>query len=163
VLARGAASAILVGAVLVGTTGCGFVTEQATLIQYEPSDGTAASIGGIDLRNVLAISEDGVDASIVFTAINSNAKGAFVNFQYTNGDDEKTDERVYVAGNSSVSIGNYDAGEDTLVLKDLDIVVGSLLPLYAQVGDAQGEELLVPVLDGSLGEYSTLVPVDSKN
>lgn len=160
-IARGAASAILIGGLLLGTTGCSLFSEKATLIQYEPSDGTAANLGDIKLRNVLAISKDGVDLNLVLTAINSSDKGIFVNFTYN--DDQV--EQLYVAGNSSKSIGNAAADEDTVILTGADTTVGGLFPVYAQYGQTPGKNMMVPVLDGSLGEYSTLLPVapvDSK-
>jgi hypothetical protein len=154
VIARGAASAILIGGLLLGTTGCSLFSEKATQIQYEPSDGTAANLGSIELRNVLAISDDGETVNLVMTAVNSSDKGVFVNVQYNDGDGEA---QFYVAGNSSKSFGQPD--EDSVVLTDVDVEIGSLLPVYAQYGETPGKELMVPVLDGSLGEYSTLVPV----
>ena len=152
--ARGAASVILIGGLLLGTTGCSRFSEKATLIQYEPSDGTAADLGDIELRNVLAISEDGETVNLVLTAVNTGEKGIFVNFQYNDGAGE---EQLYVAGNSSKSIGQPD--EDTVVLTEANTTVGGLFPLYAQYGEQPGKEMMVPVLDGSLGEYSTLVPI----
>ena len=153
-IARGAASAILIGGLLLGTTGCSLFSEKATLIQYEPSDGTAANLGSIDLRNVLAISDDGETVNLVMTAVNTSDKGIFVNFQYNDGAGA---EQLYVAGNSSKSVGQPD--EDSVILTDADVTVGGLMPVYAQYGETPGKELMVPVLDGSLGEYSTLVPV----
>jgi len=152
--ARGAASVILIGGLLLGTTGCSLFSEKATLIQYEPSDGTAANLGSIDLRNVLAISDDGETVNLVLTAVNNSDKGIFVNFQYNDGAGE---EQLYVAGNSSKSVGQPD--EDSVILTDAGVKVGSLMPIYAQYGNKPGKELMVPILDGSLGEYSTLVPV----
>ena len=153
-IARGAASAILIGGLLLGTTGCSLFSEKATLIQYEPSDGTAANLGSIELRNVLAISDDGETLNLVFTAINSSAKGIIVNFQYNDGAGE---EKLFVPANSSLSVGQPD--EDSVIITEADTTIGGLFPLYAQYGDEQGKQLMVPVLDGSLGEYSTLVPV----
>ena len=153
-IARGAASAILIGGLLLGTTGCSLFSEKATLIQYEPSDGTAANLGSIELRNVLAISDDGETVNLVMTAVNSSDKGIFVNFQYNDGAGE---EQLFVAANSSTSVGQPD--EDSVILTEADVTVGGLMPVYAQYGSTPGKELMVPVLDGSLGEYSTLVPV----
>jgi hypothetical protein len=155
--ARGAASAILIGAVLLGTTGCSLFSEKATLIQYEPSDGTAANLGSIDLRNVLAISDDGETVNLVLTAVNTSDDGIFVTFEFTDGDDEQVDERHYVPANSSKSVGQPD--EDKVTLAGADAQVGATFPVYAQYGDVPGQELLVPVFDGSLPEYSTLLPV----
>jgi hypothetical protein len=154
VIARGAASAILLGAVLLGTTGCSLVSEKATSIKYEPSDGVGVDLGDIELQNVLAISEDGSDVNLVLTAINTSARGIFVNLQFNDGEGE---EQLYVAGDSSKSIGQ--PGEETLVLTNADTEVGGLMPLYAQYGSQPGKQIQVPVLDASLPEYSTLLPV----
>ncbi|GAB2466760.1 hypothetical protein HD599_000313 [Conyzicola lurida] len=155
--ARGAASAILIGAVLLGTTGCSLFSEKATLIQYDPSDGVSADLGDIELRNVLAISEDGEDLNLVLTAINTSDDGIFVTFEFADGSDEQVDERLYVPANSSKSVGQPD--EDKVTLVGADTQVGGTFPVYAQYGDVPGQELLVPVFDGSLPEYSTLLPV----
>jgi hypothetical protein len=154
VIARGAASALLVGVVLLGTTGCSLFSEKATLIEYDPSDGVSLSIGDVELRNVLAISEDGDDVNLVLTAINTSDRGIFVTLDYNDGAGEA---QLYVAGNSATSIGQ--PGEDTVVLTDADVEVGGLMPLYAQYGSEQGDQVMVPVLDASLPEYSTLSPV----
>jgi hypothetical protein len=154
---RGAASAILVGAVLLTTTGCGLFAPQATLIQYEPSDGTAGTVSDVDVRNVIALSEDGTDVSLVFTAINPNDRGLNITAQFTDGAGEKKSERFYVPANSSASFGGVD-DDETVLLQDVDVVVGSLLPVYLQFGDEPGTQLQVPVLDGSLPEYEDLVP-----
>jgi hypothetical protein len=153
--ARGAASALLIGAVLLGTTGCSLFSEKATLIEYDPSDGVGIDLGDVELRNVLAISEDGTDVNLVLTAINTSDQGIFVNLEYNDG---AGDAQLYVAGNSSKSIGQPD--EDSVVLADADVEVGGLMPLYAQYGSQQGKQIMVPVLDASLPEYSTLAPVE---
>ena len=153
-IARRAASAILIGGLLLATTGCSLFSEKATLIEYAPSDGVEADLGSIELRNVLAISDDGEDLNLVLTAINSSDNGIFVNFQFNDGEGE---EQLYVAGNSSKSIGQPD--EESVILRGADTQVGGLFPVYAQYGEVPGTQMLVPVLDGSLGEYSTLVPV----
>ena len=77
VLARSAASIILAGAVLIGTSGCVFITKQATLIQYDPSDGIGASVGNVEVRNALGIAgEDGDAISLMITLINTGDRAA---------------------------------------------------------------------------------------
>jgi hypothetical protein len=44
------------------------------------------------------------------------------------------------------------------VLEGLDVVPGSLLPVYVQYGDEAGHLLNVPVLDATLPEYAALAP-----
>jgi hypothetical protein len=160
VIARGTASAILVGALLLGTTGCSLFSEKATLIQYSPSDGVAANVGDVDLRNVMAFSEDGEELSLVFTAINTGEDAVFVEFQFTDADDEKQTERLYVAGNSSKSVGGLD-DEQQVILSNAGATVGGLFPVYAQFGEETGKQLQVPVLNESLPEYAGLIPTPS--
>ena len=159
-IARGAASAILVGALLIGTTGCSLFSEKATLIQYSPSDGVAANVGSVDLRNVLGFSEDGEEISLVFTAINTGTEAVFVELQYTDADDEKQTERLYVSADSSKSVGGLE-DEQKIILSNTDATVGGLFPVYAQYGDDAGKQLMVPVLNESLPEYAGLIPTST--
>jgi hypothetical protein len=60
-----------------------------------------------------------------------------------------------VEAHSIVSVGTDGP---TVVLDDVNATPGSLFPVFMQYGNETGTELLVPVLDGSLPTYSTLVP-----
>ena len=155
-IARGAASLILVGALALGVTGCGFVTPQATLIQYQPSDGVQTDVGDIKVRNAIAISEDGVDASLVMTVLNTGADNATVTFQFVNADGEKTNVDVDVAARSRVSVGN--TGEDQVSMRGISVALGGLLPVYVYAKGAEGSQLLVPVLSSENAEYTGLEP-----
>jgi hypothetical protein len=44
------------------------------------------------------------------------------------------------------------------LLPSIDTKAGSLLPIYFQYGTEPGKQLDVPVLDGSLPQYATLLP-----
>jgi len=156
VIARGAASIILAGALALGMSGCGFFAPQATLIQYAPSDGVEGDVGDIKVRNAVALSEDGTDASLIMTIINSGTSNADVNFQYVDAAGKTITATVSVAGNTNLSVGN--TGEEQLVLSGLDIELGSLLPVYLQYGSEEGQELLVPVIPAEHSEYTGLTP-----
>lgn len=156
-IARGAASLILAGALALGMTGCGFVVPQATLIHYAPSDGAQTNVGDIKVRNAIAISEDGKDASLVMTVINSGSSAITVDFQYTDATGTSITESVPVPARGSVSLGN--AGEKQLVLSGIDVVLGSTIPVYVQYGKVGGAEILVPVLSPeNSAEYDGLKP-----
>ena len=45
-----------------------------------------------------------------------------------------------------------------LLFSGINSKAGSLFPIFIQYGTLTGEQLLVPVLDGSLPEYSKLLP-----
>ncbi|WP_010203597.1 hypothetical protein [Salinibacterium sp. PAMC 21357] len=70
--ARAATSALIAGALLVGTAGCSFLTPIATLNKYDPSDGISTSVGELKVRNVLAVSSE--DNSAVSLVIRSSTR-----------------------------------------------------------------------------------------
>ena len=154
-IARAAASVVLAGALLLGTAGCGFVSTIATQIPYDPSDGVSAASGPIKVLNLLGLSEDGTDVALVFTASNPTSERAAFTIQYEL-DGQKFSKEFAVPANSTISFGNE--GEDQLVLRDVNVKVGSLFPLYIQSGSEPGERAMVPILDGAFAEYSDLLP-----
>ena len=155
-IARAAASVIIAGALLLGTSACSFFAPQATLIHYEPSDGTAATVGDIKARNVIALSDDGVTANLIMTVINEGDTRQLVTFQYTDATETAQTASVYVGPGRTNIV--YADSEESITLAGLDIVVGSLFPVYVQYGDEEGKSMLVPVLDGTQEQFSTLLP-----
>ena len=152
--ARAAASILLAASIALGTSGCGFFAPQATLIQYAPSDGIRATIGDIDLLNVVAFpSEDGHAVSLMVTVVNNGSSSKKVTFQYDN-DGEKTEESVTVGASESLSLGTTPDGTQMIFLTT-EATLGGLLPVYVQYGDEPGQQLLVPVLPAT-GVYEGL-------
>jgi hypothetical protein len=133
------------------------LTYQATTEQYEPSDGVSANVGDLDLRNILVISDDGVDGNLLMTAVNSGDDDIELTIEF--GGESQT---VDIEGGSTVAVGVDDVeGIDVLeplLLEGIDAEPGSLLPVYFQYGNAEGVEVQVPVLDSRLPEYSDLAP-----
>lgn len=157
VFARGAASLILAGALALGTSGCVFITPAATLIPYSPSDGIGASVGDIDLRNVVGIINESGDAiSLMVTLVNNSSTDATVSMQFESGG-EKTTIEAPISGRTTVSFGTVPDGEQIVIL-DPSVPAGALLPVYVQYGNNEGKELLVPVLE-AIGDYAELGPV----
>ena len=154
--ARHAASIALAGALLLGTSGCTLFAIQGTLVHYEPSDGVGTSVGDLKFRNIIGLSADGKDVALVFTVINTSDKAEKVTVQFTDGDGDKQDATFTVQGHKALGIGAK--GEDDLVLRGADVTVGGLLAVYLQYGDEPGQQVLVPVLDGSTAAYTDLLP-----
>lgn len=153
--ARIAASVLLAAGLLVGTAGCNLVAPQATTKHYDASDGVSADLGSVDVRNALIVSEDGELGNLVVTMINTGPESASVTVQYESAGDKAT-ETLTLPANSTVPFGVDPAEAITLV--DMGSQPGALLPVYFQSGDAEGKQLLVPVLDASLPEYAGLLP-----
>lgn len=156
-IARGAASVVLAGVLLLGTTGCTFFAVQATNIVYQPSDGTAAKVGDVKLINVIALSADGKDVALVFSAVNTGSDPVTITLQSTDPSGMTTKNSVNIAPNSTTSVGGL--GSSRIILRDVNVALGGLLPVYAQYGDNEGVQMMVPVLDGStLAQYVDLLP-----
>lgn len=159
--ARATASALIAGALLVGTAGCSFITPIATLNTYDPSDGISTSVGELKVRNVLAISNDDNSAvSLMITIINKSSTSGSLNLQYENADGERVDISKPLSGNDVKSYGTEVDG-DTIVISDAGVSAGQLMPLYLQYGDESGTELLVPVISGDNPIYSDLAPASA--
>ncbi|MFE5671274.1 hypothetical protein ACFQ58_06630 [Agromyces sp. NPDC056523] len=151
--ARLAASAALALGIAIGGSGCAMATYQATTEKYDPSDGISADLGTIELRNMLVVSDDGEEGSLVAAIVNTGEDDATVEFEVV---DSGERFEVDVDAGEVVSLGAGD--EDPLVIEDLGAEVGGLVTIYAQHGSEEGQELQVPVLDGRLPEYEDLVP-----
>jgi len=161
VIVRAAASVIVAGALVLGASGCSFFAPQATLIHYEPSDGTAATVGDVKARNVIALSEDGKTANLVLTLVNESDKPVLVEFEYTDASKKPQKAELSLQRNSTTPVG-YSADDKSVILSNIDVTVGSLIPVYIQYGDEEGESMLVPVLDGAQPQFATLLPSDDE-
>ena len=74
--------------------------------------------------------------------------------QYESGS-EDVDKQFTVGADEMQKLG----GEGMeLTLQKIDAKPGDLFPIYLQYGDAEGKQLMVPVLDGTLPEYEALLP-----
>ncbi|WP_308796988.1 DNA modification methylase [Agromyces silvae] len=150
--ARLAASAALALGIVVGASGCSMITYQATTEVYDPSDGVAANVGDLSLRNILVIMEEGADeGNLIFTVANS-AEAAELTAEPASGDSVVLE----VGSREQIVLGTGD--EDALLLEGIDTMPGAMLDIYFHADGAEGVEIRVPVLDGRLPEYRKLVP-----
>ncbi len=155
VRARVAASAALAALVALTLAGCNFITPQATLEPYDSSDGVSARVGDVDVLNVIVLSEDGVSGNLVFSALNTGSDDVELAVQFES-DGEKVTLDVDIDAGATGQFGFGEGGQ--LFLADIDTPPGGLLPIYFQYGDRQGRQLLVPVLDGGMEQYASLLP-----
>lgn len=157
---RIAASVALAASLLLSTTACSFFDAQSTLKQYAPSDGVDATVGQVKVRNAMLLSKDGTNASLLINLINGGTTTVNVLIQYdgtaADGTTGKVDTRIQLDAGEVRTFGSSDTRQ--LILKGINSKPGSLFPVYVQYGVQTGQEMMVPVLDGSLPEYSTLLP-----
>ena len=153
--ARLAASVVLALAVALGTAGCSLIAPQATLEQYNPSDGVSGETGGVAIRNALLVTEEGTDATLVAGLVSTDGEPHTVNVQYENSEGKQNLE-ITVRPRGLIGLSLNDL--EPKVLRGIDAAPGSLFPVYFQTGDASGVQLRLPVLDTQLAYYSTLAP-----
>ncbi|QMU96025.1 DNA modification methylase [Microbacterium esteraromaticum] len=147
-------AAIALGSALaLGTTGCTFITHQATTNPYPASDGVPIDETGGDViaRNVFIVTtEDGEIGSLVGAFINEGDKTTTVDIDVA---DEQLTLRVPSA--ERVSLG---AEEMPLRIENLGVKPGATVEVLVISGDGEAVPAQVPVLDGSLPQYADLVP-----
>ncbi|MET4638810.1 DNA modification methylase [Mycetocola sp. 2940] len=154
--ARLIASVVLAASVVLGTSACNLVAPQATTKHYDPSDGVSGRVGDMKIRNAMIITgEDGTDGNLVASVTNGGDPQS-LSIQFGEGAGDTVTEDIPVR--STVSFGTDE--EDPILLEGIDAEPGSMVEVFFQYGDETGVEILVPVLDGELGEYSTLVPTE---
>ncbi|MRG61030.1 DNA modification methylase [Agromyces sp. CFH 90414] len=152
--ARLAASAALALGIVIGASGCSMVTYQATTEHYDASDGVSANVGDLELRNVLVLAESGADeASLVLTVANRGDSDADLSIEPVDGG-EALELEVPAHGQVVVGAGE----EEPLTLEGIEAEPGSLTSIYFVTSGAEGVEVQVPVLDGTLPEYEDLLP-----
>lgn len=153
------AAAAISALVLLGTTGCTFITPQSTKIEYPASDGVNISdeSGPIVVRNALIVAnEDGSVGNFVAAFVNPTGEKATMTVTVEGGDPMV----VSVPAGGSISLG---ANEDPLRIVDLDTMPGATVDVHFQSGDSAGVKAAIPVLDGTLPYYADLVPSSKKN
>ncbi|WP_317230338.1 hypothetical protein [Clavibacter sp. MX14-G9D] len=157
--ARTASSIVLAALIAVGTSSCTFITPQATQISYFPSDGFDATVGDIEVRNAILLTEGDSPsgASLVVTLVNNSGDSQRVAFQHelTEGSAER-ETRTVTAAPGLTAYGAEDS--QRIVFDSVEPTPGSLTKIYIQYGDAEGVEMDVPVLNGDQETYTSLVP-----
>lgn len=154
--ARLLASLVLAATVALVASGCTFLTPQATMDKYDPSDGSSVTVGDVQVQNAILLSEDGATASLLAHFANKSDRSVTVKLQFENAAGVKVDETLHLNAKSTKSVG--DGNGEQLLLESIDAPLGSLFTIYVQYGSQTGAEISVPVLDGSLPEYSDLLP-----
>jgi hypothetical protein len=155
VRARVLLSVCLAAGILLGTSGCNLLASQSTTKSYDASDGVSGDIGDLAIRNAIVLSESGTSASLLVTVVNASDSAHSLSVQYESTAGKVT-EKINLKPRSTTAIGTGDG--PSVPMTGVTAKPGSLFPVFFQYGTETGIQLLTPVLDGTLAEYSTLVP-----
>lgn len=150
----------LIAAIGVGAlafTGCSAINPQSTTMVYSPSDGVRADFGKLELRNMLIASNgSGKPGRIVGAIYNTSDSPITLTITGTGGSQAQVEIKP---GAPYMLNGTVPPA----VLSHVAEPAGGVEPLtLAQTGPGeQTTTLKVPVLDGTLPEYATLIPTPS--
>lgn len=152
------ASVALSAVVLLGTTGCTFITPQSTKIEYSASDGVniADTDGPLQIRNAMVIAtEDGAVGNLIAAIVNPTEESAILTIEI----EGLAPFTVRVGADDTLSLGT---NAEPVLIEGLDTKPGATVEIYFQSGDATGAAAEVPVLDGTLPYYADLVPTPTE-
>ncbi|MGO2110212.1 MAG: hypothetical protein ACTH31_01200 [Pseudoclavibacter sp.] len=154
---RAAASVALAVALAGGLAGCNLISSQATMIQYSASDGVHVTVGDLEFRNVMIL----VNGDEGQTSTLGSFVGAIVNHAGESGtvtvDAEGVTGQIALDPSSSITKFGYDDGQQVL-LSGAPLDVGATVEVTFTNPGGESTVFDVPVLDGTLAEYATLIP-----
>lgn len=150
---RALATTTLAATLLLGTAGCGIFVDAATLNPYSASDGLNVDVGGLQLRNVLVITDESGDASLVFTIVNDTTNVQYLTVEL------RTDTPVdltIVANEGLTKVGLAD--DNPAIATGTALKAGQYVDIYFQYGGQDGVTMAIPVLDGTYELYAPYAP-----
>ncbi|MEY4312746.1 MAG: hypothetical protein RLZZ319_255 [Actinomycetota bacterium] len=150
---RALAATAVAASLLLGTAGCGVFVETATLKPYAASDGINVTVGSIDLRDVLIITDETGDGSLIGTVVNNSGTVAHLTVELR-GATALTEVIAVEPGVTLLGV----AGSTATIFSGAELSAGQYATVYVQYGSADGVETPVPVLDGTDPLYASYTP-----
>ncbi len=150
--ARVAASIVLALGLGLGMSGCTLITLQDTKYVKESSVGVGGSVGEVDIRNAVIVSDsNGTVGNLVVTFVNNEGKPHFVSVQHGS-----TTRSVAVPAYGVKKVG--EEGGTRVRLPQLGAKPGSLTDLYFSYQGVTGTRLRVPVVSSSFPGFEGYSP-----
>ncbi|MET0813224.1 MAG: DNA modification methylase [Microbacterium sp.] len=151
-------ASIAVGAaVLLGTSGCTFMTPQSTGIQYSAAEGVNVYASGpLQVRNAFIVAnEDGSEGNFVAAIVNDTDERHTLTVSI-GPEGDTIDLRIPVPANSVLSLGSDET--DPILVEGVTMLPGADIPGFFTSGDEEGALVSLPILDGQLEYLADLVP-----
>ncbi|MGO1770089.1 MAG: DNA modification methylase [Microbacterium sp.] len=151
---RSLASVALGAAVILGATGCGAITPQATTVQYSASDGVNVDLpddAPVTVLNALLVTgEDSTDAGFIAALVNRTSDDQTVTISWDGGS-----AAIEVPGETTLSFG---ASEEPLLLQNVSSAPGASEEMVFQSGGTEAVAQKIQVFDEELEQFSGLAP-----
>jgi hypothetical protein len=149
---RAGAAVAIAAAITLGIAACAPI---ATLKPYDPSDGVSATVGDVKVLNALVLTKAGANGNLLFAAYNPSDELIQLNVQYDSNDGKVT-KTATLLPDVTTDFGYGKKGQ--FYLPGISTKAGSLVDIYFQYGDQEGQQIAVPVLDASLPQYRAFLP-----
>ncbi|GAB2902436.1 hypothetical protein ACXA45_08135 [Neomicrococcus lactis] len=136
--------------IAVGTAGCGAINQQATQMTYAASDGVAANVGDLKVRNLMLVTNDAdSEARFLGTIVNDSDKAQSVTLTLESGN-----TTIEVEPKSALKLED-SANEKTI--SKAGKVPGEQVDATVEA-EGQSANVAIPVVDGALPEYREYIP-----
>lgn len=148
-LNRKFAAVAIAASVLMGTTGCTFISPVATMKVYTPGDGTDVNLGDVAARNIFILVAPSGQTALFGSLVNQGDSASVAELTIAG--------QTYsfnLAAGEKLDVG-YN-GQNALSLGALTAQAGSLVDVTFKAG-AESADKTVPVLDGTFAQYAPLV------
>ena len=151
---RKIATVAIAASLMLGTSGCTFVSPIASRIEYAPSDGSQVTLKHVDARNFIYLSDGEGHFGLFGSLVNRGVTSTSVKLQYTDATTSEKKEAFFTLlpsqkldfGYNGASALNYDLGGKP----------GQVVTVFVVAEGEAGQGMNVPVLDGTLPEYAEL-------
>jgi hypothetical protein len=152
---RRLAATALIATLALSTSACSLSGNVASLQPYSPSDGQQVDLESIKARNFIYLVSESGQGFLIGSLVNSAAEARVVKIQYVDPNTQaKTDYFVEVEAGAKLDFG-YN-GNPAISVPVVE-VPGQTALFYFLESDTVNAEMKVPVLDGTLSEYRSLI------
>ncbi len=140
-----------------GLAGCSATNPIQTQRQYSPADGVRSTLGPLQTTNLLVVgTAKGKVAALSGGLVNTGTDPLTVDVSVSGASSTFT-----VPPNGSVLIGTGSDKGRTMTIDSLDVDPGALTTVTLKVASAGSSTVQVPVVDGTLPQYTSVLPSPS--
>jgi hypothetical protein len=147
------AAVTIAASMLLGTTGCTFMSPVASRIEYAPADGSQVDLETVKIRNFVYVT-NGTVSAISGSIVNPGLESKVVRIQYTDAAVNESKEVTFTVNpGQRIDLG-YNGGQALAI--NLGGKAGGVVRINVSEGSVT-EEMRVPVLDGTFDFYKPVI------
>jgi hypothetical protein len=152
---RRLAVSVLIASLALSTSACSLSSNVTSLKPYSPSDGQQVDLENIKARNFMYLVSESGQGFLIGSLVSSASEAKVVKIQYVDPNSQaKTDYFVEIAPGAKLDFG-YN-GNPAISMPVVEIP-GQTALFYFLESETISDGVQVPVLDGTLSEYKTLL------